>query len=279
MTIGTGHGPEGRRTRSLRALAAAGAVVLVGTVAAACGSSPAASSGARSSKVAVAPTTTAASAPTTTVASAPTTTSASDVALANAELLPASAYPAGWQNQGPSSTNTQASFFGGAPPSGVATMAHCLGIDASTVDPNPAEAAAPEYDDPNSNVTVTESVEVYPTAAAAAADVHATASPKAPACMTSIIGNRMSKLSQQGMTIGKPTITSVSIPAFGASDGAVMVTFPFSYQGVSGTMYMESIAIQTGRSEAVLQFSDSQQPPSATVDQLATAAAANLQAG
>ena len=252
---------------------AGGAVVLFGSVVAACGSSPAASSHTTS------PTTTTRPATTATAVPAPSTTAASDVALANAGLLPASAYPAGWQSQGPSSTNTQASFFGGAPPSAVATMAHCLGIDASTVDPTPAEATAPEYDDPNSNVTVTESVEVYPTPAAAAVDVHATASPKAPACMTSIIGNRMSKLSQQGMTVGNPTIMSVAIPAFGSGDGAVVVTFPFSYQGVSGTMHMETIAIQKGRSEAVLQFSDSQAPPSATVDQLATAAAASLQAG
>ncbi len=277
MAIGSGRGTEGRRARSLRAVVAGSALVLAGSVAAACGSSPAGSSGASSSKTTTAPTS--APSPTTTAVSAPTATTASDVALANAELLPTSAYPAGWQSQGPSSTNTQASFFGGAPPSGLATMAHCLGIDASTVDPNPAEAAAPEYDDPNSNVTVTESVEVYPTAAAAAVDVHATASPKAPACMTSIIGNRMSRLSQQGMTVGNPTITSVSVPTFGSGDGAFMVTFPFTYQGVSGTMHMETIAIQKGRSEAVLQFSDSQAPPSATVDQLATAAAASLQAG
>jgi hypothetical protein len=209
--------------------------------------------------------------------STPPTTSAADVALARSELLPASAFPTGWTGQGPGSENSGASFFGGGTPGQVAEMISCLGISATDVNANPAEAGEQQYDDPKSNVTVTNTVDVFPTAAQAAKDAGAALNVKAPSCLVRVATSLLKKGVPKGAVVGRLTVTPEPIPRYGQRDVALVIHFPFSYQGVSATLYIEEVLVQQGRSESNLQFINTgSPPPAAVVDQLVTAAASRL---
>jgi hypothetical protein len=260
-----GHG-RSRRSASARTVLVAVPLTVLTVLGAACSSSSSTS-------------TTTTKATTTTTTSA--TNAAADTALAKTQLLPASAYPAGWTGQGSGSTNTQASFFGGTDAAGVAAMVHCLGIPAASVNANPAEAADQEYDDPNSSTTVTDTVDVYPSPAQALVDVQAAASPKAPGCVNSlIVPGKSQQIAQQigeGATVGKVTVTAATVPPAGVHSAALVIAVPFTYQGVSGTISVEDVAVQKGRSESILVFTGTDlASQSATIDSLVTAAGNQL---
>lgn len=202
-------------------------------------------------------------------------------ALATRELLPASAYPSRWKRQGPGSTNTDASFFGGVSSSLESQIAACIGISTTNIDTTPVEAASREYDDPNSNVTVNDTVDVFPSKADAVADVEAASNAKTPGCLVQILGTTLSKeIAQklgQGSTVGQITAMDRSIPSYGERDADVVLSFPFTYRGVSGTEYLEMVTVQKGRCESNLQFSNSGGPaPIKVLDKLAKEAAQRL---
>jgi hypothetical protein len=201
-----------------------------------------------------------------------------DPALARAELLPPSSFPAHWKAQGPSSENTGANFFGGMSPSDLSTLTSCLGIPMTNVVTNPAEAAGQEYDDPNSSVTVTDTVDVFPTLVDATTDAVAAASAKAPGCIQQLAVAKLSKGLPNGATVGQVTVTGGAGPAYGAHHADIVMSFPFTYKGVSGTEYFEVVLVQKGRSESVLELTSTGAPPPADrVVSLTEAAADRLQ--
>lgn len=216
---------------------------------------------------------------TTTSAASSTTAAPSshDAALAASELLAASAYPTGWRGQGAASKNSGASFFGGTTSSDLSQIVSCLGISQTDVDTNPTEDAAQEYADPNSDVTVTDTVDVFPEAAEAVKDVEAAANPKTPTCLVQLEGSKISEGLPAGATAGMVMSSDGSIPKYGDHDAAVVIDFSFTYQGVSGTEYLEFVVVQKGRSESNLVFSNTGGvAPSSTVDRLAQEAADQL---
>jgi hypothetical protein len=217
----------------------------------------------------------------------PSTTSASstgDAALARQELVPASAYPSGWKGQGSKSSTTNASFFGGSGAPFVSAMEDCLGMTGADVDTNPAEATSQEYDDPNSGVTVTDTVDVFPSVPSADLDAGAAANPKAPACLvqttgTTFAADLISPYLGNGATAGTPTVADRSIPAAGTRDSDIETSVPFTSQGVSGTFYLDQIVVQQGRSESNLWVTNvGSQPPTSFIDQMIHAAATQLKA-
>lgn len=253
--------PRRAAGRLALALAAAGGVAL-----GACSSS---SSGTGSS------TTTSAPAAGATTAAGSATTGAGDAALARRELLPASAFPSGWKGQGSGSANTQANFYGGLSRSDLAQVTGCLGVSESGIDTSPAEATDQEYDDPGSNVTVAESVEVYPTEAQAVTDVTGAANPKTPQCLVALAGSKLQQSLPPGATAGQVGAQEATAPPYGTHHAEVVMTVPFTYQGVSATLYIETVVAQQGRSEVVLQFTNTGGTAPATVVDSLTQAAVN----
>jgi hypothetical protein len=204
----------------------------------------------------------------------PTTTTASDVALAQSELLPASNFPSGWQSQGSGSENSQASVFGGLSQSKVSALTQCLGISSAQVDTTPAEAADPEYDDPNSPATVADTVDVFPSVATARFDVSAAANPKTPSCLVQIAPSFENKV-PKGVQFGSLSASKDNIPLYGDEDAAVSVTVPFTAQGVSGTLHVVLVVVEKGRSESNLVFTDATGAPDPTLVNGLSSAAAN----
>jgi len=179
---------------------------------------------------------------------------ANDTTLAQSEALPASAYPTGFTAQGPSSVNASGGFYGGYTDAQVRALASCLGAPTTNIDTNPSESAGQKYEDQNSD-GISENVEVYPTAAAAVADVTALANPKAPSCWlrsNSDLGTGIAKGIGNGATAGTVTANALSVPALGDHAAGVQMVVPLTIQGSPATFYVDFVGIQKGRSEAIL---------------------------
>jgi hypothetical protein len=196
---------------------------------------------------------------------------------AQSELLAPSAYPQGWKGQGPASKNSHASFFGAMTAALLNEVTTCLAMTTKNVDTHPAEAAAQQYDDPNSTVTVTESVDVFPTVAQASVDAGAAANSHAPSCIAQFLVAKFAAQTARNLgpagKLGTLSATRRAVEKFGDRDSDIVLSFPYSLQGSKATAYLENVTVQVGRSESNFQFENSGGPvPTAIVNSLLRAA-------
>ena len=206
-------------------------------------------------------------------------TAPSDVTLARQQVLPASAYPTGWQEQGPSSDFTGASFYSGLTVAQVEAMGKCLGLGTSGVVTDPAEYAAPSFDDPTGLLGASDTVDVFPDTAAARTDALAASSPRAPSCVVEQQGSSIAQGMGQGVTVTTRDITAVavSLPTVGEQRAGMQIAVPFTTDGTSATSYSTVAEVRKGRSVSVIDVESTQAAPSAQlVDQLVSSAADHL---
>jgi hypothetical protein len=175
-----------------------------------------------------------------------------DHVLAHNGLIPPSGYPLGFTGQGPGTGATQASFFASWGPQ----AARCLGVPASQVDAHPVEAAGQQYD--RGNVWINDTVDVFPTTAAARADEMAAVNRNALRCAFKAGGPSLDHDLGPGLGPGEhdnpPTALGVS--AVGDDVANEMWSMTYSYQGKTGTYYTDWITVQSGRSESNIWLSN-----------------------
>jgi hypothetical protein len=208
------------------------------------------------------------------------------VALAQTELLSPSAYPSGWEGGGPDTYLRGASLFGGDSPSDLAQMTACLGVGRTGIDSNPGEAAAQEYDDPNSMLMVNDTVDVFSTSRAAALDVAGSANPKNGICLLQTPGPPLAQSIAEGY-FDKPKVTGPtmavqrSLARAGQRDTDLELSFHVNsaVDGVSGAFYLDEVVVQQGRSESNLWIANvGGTPPIGLVNRMAHAAAEQMRA-
>ncbi len=196
------------------------------------------------------------------------------MALATSELLPRSAYPAGWQGQGTELANDDASYFAQATPQEVVQLETCLHMRTAPVDGNPTEAADQPYDARSAPLSASDTLDVFSSTAAAAADAVASGKPNAVACLFQVWpdgGNRF-----PGYTAGEITSRVRHIPPLGAHDSDVEVRYHYPVNS-KDVFYDDYVTVQRGPSEANLVISNIDAPPPAgLVVGLAQAAAKQL---
>jgi hypothetical protein len=207
-----------------------------------------------------------------------------DLALAHRGLLVHSEYPTGWQGQGGGTEVTDASAFDGLSSAEVAAMEACIGISSVGVDTAPVEAASQEYSDPNSNLDVNDTVDVFPTTAAAAVDISAESTSRFPVCQLPIL-NPPSQFVTGWYDVGNGKIDAGPISVIDrpiASTGARAVDLEISdtfrvTKGSSGVVHVDEIAVQRGRSESNLLITNLDGPiPISLVERMARAASTQL---
>jgi hypothetical protein len=192
------------------------------------------------------------------VASASDTRGASpNKVLAHNELLGRSQYPSGWLGEGANSGTNDASFFGGASNAYVTTMMQCLGTSSAGIDTAPAESMGQTYADPNSNLSLSDTVDVFPNQAAAMADEAAAANQKAPGCLVQLSGSSYAESILQSYfgnsaTAGTAKVVERVITPAGSRAADIETSFPFTSAGLSGTLYLDQVFVQKGRSESNL---------------------------
>ena len=204
---------------------------------------------------------------------------AADAALARSEALPASAFPSGFTSPGGSSASSSGGFYGGYSDGQVRTLATCLGRSTAHVDTDPAEYTGHQYQDQIGD-NLSENVEVYPSTVDAVTDVSALADPHAASCWLDAnpgLGAAIAQGIGSGATVGTTTAGAVTVPAVGDRAAGLQVVIPMTVHGVSTTGYLDMVAIQRGRSEAILVVTGASEPgTSQLVANLAPAAAAHL---
>jgi hypothetical protein len=207
------------------------------------------------------------------------------MALARAEAIAPSSYPSGWKPAGSGTSDPYASFYNGASSSDVQQMSTCLGTSAAHVDPSPTEYAADSYYDPNSDIFASDSVEVFPTADAAKADITAAGATKIPTCLSSIEGANYTQdlelfNGKDATSTGTLAVTEGTVPGLTTTNAVESMSLPVTYQGLTGPSYLDLVFVQAGPSESIFTIFNSGEPiPDSVVSQLATAAAKKLQGG
>jgi hypothetical protein len=138
-------------------------------------------------------------------------------------------------------------------------------MGSSGVDTNPVEYADQEYADPTGLLSANDTVDVFPTTAAAEADVQAAASPRAPRCVLSVESSGIAQGFASGTTaaVGVVRVDSVTVPAAGNQATGMRIDIPFTTNGTSSTSYETFIEVRKGRSVSVLVLSGTGSPPSA----------------
>ena len=179
-----------------------------------------------------------------------------DSALAQRQLIPASAYPSRFVGQGPGTKMTQANYlagFGGQ----LTPLITCLGMTDSHSDTDPVEAAAQEYD--SGDVWVNDTVDVFPTTADASVDAEAAANARALSCQFRYMGQ-----SGWGPDLGTGEHDGPPIPlgvlTFGRHDSNEMWSVSYTYHDKASTYYNDWVTLQTGRSESNIFLSDLRAP-------------------
>ncbi len=210
-----------------------------------------------------------------------------EVTLAEHELLPRSAYPAGWAGGGRGSQNTQANFFGGLGAVTATQLATCLGVNPTHIDRTPAEAASQAYENGDATWQILDTVDVFPTKGDAQADVEAATSPTVGPCELRFVDSPNSSQMQAAVTqgfgadakMGPTTVTRRPLIADRGSQGIDVETFfPIVGTKTKASFYSDQVLVQRDRSESnILILSTGTQPPAiALVNHLAQAAAKQM---
>ena len=220
-----------------------------------------------------------------------------DQQLAQGELLPGTAYPAGWASLGAGNYVSDAGYFDGDSPLQVAQVTACLGMGSGHVDANPVEAEgltrAPispvfaVHGTTYPEVTVDDSVDVFPSSGQAGAEVEAAGRRGAVTCAFRYWGSSVTAAlaDQVGLgpteKAGLPTVRPARAPTrAGRRDADESFSFPYAYEGRTVTVYVDWVTVQVGRSDSVLSFTDLGAPVSSRViDRLSRAAADQMAGG
>ncbi len=195
---------------------------------------------------------TAPAATTTTTVGTTTTTINPDQAKATAAVLTLSDLPAGWT----SSPNTGSSDNSPGDSAFTTQLASCLGVPVPSLDANGPQANSDTFSDPNETATVDDQVQVYPTAAAAAADYALFASPKTPGCLTKLFNGplkaQITGALQPGQTVGSLTTAAKPFPQIADHSADIQVTFVITMSGVNVKGFVDLIVVIKGRSASML---------------------------
>ena len=186
--------------------------------------------------------------------------------LAWSEVLPGSAYPHGWTGQGQDLENDDANYFTLYLSRGeVRQIASCLRMSPTNIETDPTEAASQEFGTPSYRFTATDTVDVFSSSAAAAADAIASGKANAVSCEINVPENlRYVGYSEKTLTSRERTIPSLD-------DHDSDDELRYTDQSDPGVVFFDDfITVQQGTSESNLVLSTWGAPPSATlVDRLA----------
>ena len=186
-----------------------------------------------------------------------------------ARYCPSSAYPHGWTGQGQELENDDANYFTLYLSRGeVRQLASCLRMSPTDIETDPTEAASQEFGTPSYRFTATDTVDVFSSRAAAAADAIASGKANAVSCAINVPDNCGTSGIPKSLTSRERTI-----PSLGDHDSDVELRYTDpSDPGI--VFFDDFITVQQGH------FGIQSGPlhvrraaPAALVDRLATAAA------
>jgi hypothetical protein len=172
------------------------------------------------------------------------------VAEARAVLLVRADFPTGW--------TTSANSDSGSVP-GLGKMAACLNVSQSLLNYNPPGANSPTFNQNSLALSVTDDVEVFPSAKMANEQFDVWSSTRMPTCLAAFFNSPAAKKSLEqsigaGSKVGTATVTLESSPHLGGETTAMLIVIPTSYRKVSLMISLSIVTIFTKLIGAQLTF-------------------------
>jgi hypothetical protein len=181
-----------------------------------------------------------------------TSNSSTRITTPKKALLVLSDMPKGWTSSKSSSNNN-------APFPGAAELARCIGVPTSVINYNAPSVSSPEFDSKNQQLSVQDSVQLYPSAKAARADFASLANAKTPGCMTSDLnGPGKAEFDTQiggGLTVGSVVVTKTPASDYGSGTTDFTMYFPVTQKGETINVELTLVDYVKGREEQTVMLS------------------------
>jgi hypothetical protein len=176
------------------------------------------------------------------------------LAAAQKSLLVLSDMPKGW-------TSTKSSNDNSAIP-GSAQMARCLGVPVSQISDNPPTANSREFDSKNGLLSVNDSIEVFPNAQAARADIGSAENKKAPACLSANFNGPSKALLQSqfgsGVTVGAIKVARDPATYYAPHTINITLFLPVTQQGQTINLTISEVVFVKGQEEQTVTLTSAQ---------------------
>lgn len=205
-----------------------------------------------------------------------------DVAVAHQALLRASDYGTEWKDQGQGSGTFEASFFNSFSHDEVQHMTACLSMGLAHIDTKPTEVVGHQFAAGSGTLWATDTIDVFPTVASAAADHGAAARTDASACEQRLEANQQGTFEADSYLLANNAGPAVvfrrqGVATLTPSDADLEVSFPYKTLHGTGMLYIDMVFLRHGRMESNLWVvSAHSQPPMGTVNRLVIAARGRL---
>ncbi len=197
-----------------------------------------------------------------------------ELAQAKKSLLVLSDMPASWTASKSSSNSS--------PTPDAAELARCLGVPLKAVEDTPPTVDSKAFNSKGDLETVQDSIEVFPTAKAAQADLTVAKSPKAPTCFTEAFNSvdarsQLASAFGANAAIGRLVVTRTPTSDYAPHTVNITIYFPVTINGVAINLEFAEVGFVKGNEEQQLILTSIQQPFSTSLSRhLTTVAAARL---
>ena len=160
--------------------------------------------------------------------------------------------PKGWTTEKGTGGSSSSSF------PGASQLASCIGVPTSLVNSNPPEADSPYYENKSQSLEVQDTVSVFPSAKAAAADFGALANTKTPGCMTTLMNGtfkaQILASAGKGATVGTISVTKAHLTGFPGGGVGIVMALPITDQGVSINATLTAVYYRKGNLGQQIDF-------------------------
>jgi hypothetical protein len=202
---------------------------------------------------------------------APSAQTRAELAQAKKSLLVLSDMPKTWTASKSSSNSS--------PTPDAAELASCLGVPLKVVNDTPPTVSSNAFNSKEDLESVQDSIEVFPTAKAAQADLAVAGSPKAPKCFTEAFNSNeaRSQLASAfggNAAIGKLDVTRTPTSDYGPGTVNITIYFPVTTNGVAINLEFAEVGFVKGNEEQQMILTSVQQPFSKSLSRRLTTLAA-----
>jgi hypothetical protein len=197
----------------------------------------------------------------------------SQITNAKRSLLVLSDLPRGWTSA--KSQNGDSAF------PGAAQLATCIGVPKNVITNSPPSADSPDFSSGDQQLTVSDSVSIYPNAKAAADDQASLANPKTPTCLYRVLNGAAKSAIEAGFgagaSVGTITVTRTPASAFAPHSANFTAFIPVASQGTAFGLVLTVINYVKGNEEQTLTLTSVQSLfPTALARRLTTVAVGRL---
>jgi hypothetical protein len=198
---------------------------------------------------------------------------AAQIATARKSLLVLSDMPQDWTSTKSSNDNS--------PIPGSAGMAHCLGVPVSRINDNPPTANSREFDSKDGLLSVDDSVSVFPSAAAARADIGTVQKKNATHCLSANFNGPSKAVLEKGFgagtTVGTIEVTRNPTTYYAPHTTNFTLFLPVTHQGETINLTISEVVFVKGQEEQTVSLTSVQsQFPTSLSHRLTTLADSRL---